>query len=73
MKNAIVGATENDTLCSDRADGMPGGWFKTKATMEMAEGRPNPVETMASAMKVKKELDVPIHKRWISGLKEKDT
>jgi NAD(P)H-dependent flavin oxidoreductase YrpB (nitropropane dioxygenase family) len=72
VKKAIRGATENDTLCSDKVDGMPGRWFKTKATMEMAEGKLSFVEAMASAMKVKKELDVPMYKLLVSGLKQKD-
>ena len=72
VKEAIRGASENDTLCSDKIDGMLGRWFKTKATMEMAEGKLSFVEAMASAMKVKKELDVPMYKLLVSGLKQKD-
>jgi len=72
VKKAIMAASENDTLCSDKIDGMPGRWLKTKATMEMAEGKLNFVEAISSAMKVKKELDVPIYKLLVSGLKQKD-
>jgi enoyl-[acyl-carrier protein] reductase II len=72
VKQAIKSASENDTIYSDKIDGLPGRWFKTKATMEMAEGKLSMIKAVSSAMKVKKELDVPIHKMLASGLKQQD-
>jgi len=72
VKQTILKATENDTIYSDKIDGLPGRWFKTKATMEMAEGKLSVLKAVSSALKVKKELDVPIHKMLASGLKQQD-
>lgn len=72
VKKAIMAATENDTLYSEKIDGLPGRWFKTKATMEMAEGKLSVMKAVSSAMKVKKDLDVSMHKLLASGLKQKD-
>jgi enoyl-[acyl-carrier protein] reductase II len=72
VKKAILGATENDTIYSEKIDGLPGRWFKTKATMEMAEGKLSVMKAFSSAMKVKKDLDVPMHKLLASGLKQKE-
>lgn len=72
VKQTILRATENDTIYSDKIDGLPGRWFKTKATMEMAEGKLSMMKAVSSAMKVKRELDVPMHKLLTSGLKQKD-
>jgi enoyl-[acyl-carrier protein] reductase II len=72
VKEAIKKASENDTLCSEKIDGLPGRWFKTRATMEMAEGKLSMMKAVSSAMKVKKELDVPMYKLLASALKQKD-
>jgi enoyl-[acyl-carrier protein] reductase II len=72
VKEAIKKASENDTIYSDKVDGMPGRFFKTKATMEMVEGKLSIMKAVSSAMKVKKELDAPIHKMLAVGLKQKD-
>jgi enoyl-[acyl-carrier protein] reductase II len=72
VKQTILKATENDTLYSDKIDGLPGRWFKTKATMEMAAGKLSFVEALSSAIKVKKELDIPMYRLLVSGWKQKD-
>jgi len=70
VKQTILKATENDTIYSDKIDGLPGRWFKTKATMEMATGKLSMMKALSSTMKVKKELDVPMHKLLASGVKQ---
>jgi enoyl-[acyl-carrier protein] reductase II len=70
VKQTLLKASENDTIYSDKIDGLPGRWFKTKATMAMAEGKVSFLKAMSSAMKVKKELDVPMHKLLASGAKQ---
>jgi enoyl-[acyl-carrier protein] reductase II len=72
VKKAILEATENDTIYSEKIDGLPGRWFKTKATMEMAEGKLSLMKAVSSAMKVKKDLGIPMQKLLASGLKQKD-
>ncbi|MCX5834968.1 MAG: nitronate monooxygenase [Deltaproteobacteria bacterium] len=72
VKKTMLTATENDTIYSEKIDGLPGRWFKTRATMEMAEGKLSVMKAVSSAMKVKKDLDVPMHKLLASGLKQKD-
>lgn len=72
VKKTMLTATENDTIYSEKIDGLPGRWFKTKATMEMAEGKLSMMKAVSSAMKVKKELDVSVHKMLASAVKQKD-
>jgi len=72
VKKTMLTATENDTIYSDKIDGLPGRWYKTKATMEMAEGKISVMKAVSSAMKVKKELNVPVHKMLSSAVKQQD-
>jgi len=69
VKQTILKATENDTIYSDKINGLPGRWFKTKATMEMAAGNLPMMKAVSSAMKVKNDLNVPMHKLLISSFK----
>jgi len=72
VKNALLNATENDTIYSEKVDGMAGRWFKTKATLMMAEGTLSIKSVISSAMNVKKELNIPIYKLLASAIKQKD-
>lgn len=72
VKEVIKRASQNDTIYSDKVDGLPGRWLKTSATMEMAAGKLSMLKAVSSAMRVKKELNVPMHKMLDSVFKQKD-
>lgn len=70
-KEISLKAGMEDTLCSDRIDGLPGRWFKNPAAIKMAEGRPSPFQALSSAMRIKRMIDVPFYKLLLGGLKQR--
>src|SRR4030042_954592 len=48
-KEFSLKATAEDTICSEKIDGLPGRWLRTKATMKMAEGKPSLFQPLSSA------------------------
>lgn len=60
-----------DTLCSEKIDGLPGRWLKNPAAIKMARGRPSPFQALSSALRIKRMIDVPLYKLFLGGLKQR--
>ena len=70
-KELSLKATVEDTICSDKIDGLPGRWLKNPAAMKMAEGRPSILQALSSALRIKRMIDVPFFKLFLGGLKQR--
>ena len=70
-KELSLRATVEDTICSDKIDGLPGRWLKNPAAMKMAEGRPSILQALSSALRIKRMIDVPFFKLFLGGLKQR--
>jgi enoyl-[acyl-carrier protein] reductase II len=70
-KELSLKATVEDTICSEKIDGLPGRWLKTPAAMKLAEGRPSFFQTLSSALQIKRMIDVPFFKLFLGGLKQR--
>jgi enoyl-[acyl-carrier protein] reductase II len=70
-KEFSLKATPEDTICSEKIDGLPGRWLKTQATVKMAEGRPSLFQALSSALQVKRMIDAPFLKLFFGGLKQR--
>ncbi len=70
-KEASLKATVEDTLCSDKIDGLPGRWLKNPAAMKLAGGRPSPFQALFSALRIKRMIDIPLFKLFLGGLKQR--
>jgi len=70
-KELSLKATAEDTICSDKIDGLPGRWLKNPAAMKMAEGRPSIFQALSSALRIKRMIDVPFFKLLLGGLKQR--
>ncbi len=71
VKEVGIKATAEDTFRSDRIDGLPGRYWKNKAALERAKGKVSLTEAAASGWRIKKMLDVPFFKLFLSGLKQR--
>lgn len=60
-----------DTLCSEKIDGLPGRWLKNPAAIKMAQRRPSPFQAFSSALRIKKMINVPLYKLFLGGLKQR--
>lgn len=60
-----------DTLCSEKIDGLPGRWLKNPAAIKMAKGRPSPFQALSSALRIKKMINIPLYKLFLGGLKQR--
>jgi len=69
VKQALLEATEEDTLLSDRFDGMLNRVLKTGATEALMKRRPPIVETMTSIIQMKRLLRVSFWELLRGGLK----
>ncbi len=70
-KELSLKATAEDTICSEKIDGLPGRWLKTPAAIKMAEGKPSPFQAFSSALQIKRMIDVPFLKLLLGGLKQR--
>ncbi len=70
-KELSLKAGMEDTLCSDKIDGLPGRWLKNPASIKMAEGRPSLFQAFSSALQIKRMIDVPFYKLFLGGLKQR--
>jgi enoyl-[acyl-carrier protein] reductase II len=70
-KELSLKATAEDTLCSDKIDGLPGRWLKNPAAIKMAEGRPSLFRALSSGLRIKRMIDVPFFKLFLGGLKQR--
>ncbi|MGD0353162.1 MAG: nitronate monooxygenase [Dehalococcoidia bacterium] len=71
VKEVGVKATAEDTFRSDKIDGLPGRYWKNKAATERAEGKVSLTQAVSSGWRIKKMLDVPFFKLFLSGLKQR--
>jgi len=70
-KELCLKATADDTICSEKIDGLPGRWLKTPAAMKLAEGKPSLFQALSSALQLKRMIDVPFFKLFLGGLKQR--
>jgi enoyl-[acyl-carrier protein] reductase II len=70
-KELSLKATVDDTICSEKIDGLPGRWLKTPAAMKLAEGKPSFLRALSSALQIKRMIDVPFFKLFLGGLKQR--
>jgi len=70
-KELSLKATAEDTICSEKIDGLPGRWLKTPAAVKMAEGKPSLLQAFSSALQMKRMIDVPFFKLFLGGLKQR--
>ena len=70
-KELSLKATVEDTICSEKIDGLPGRWLKNPAALKMAEGRPSLFQALSSALRIKRMINVPFSKLLLGGLKQR--
>lgn len=70
-KELSLKAGMEDTLCSEKIDGLPGRWLKNPAAIKMAKGRPSLFQALSSALRIKKMINVPLYKLFLGGLKQR--
>jgi enoyl-[acyl-carrier protein] reductase II len=70
-KEFSLKATSEDTICSEKIDGLPGRWLKSSAAVKMAEEKPSFIHALSSTLQIKRMIDVPIFKLFIGGLKQR--
>jgi enoyl-[acyl-carrier protein] reductase II len=70
-KELSLKATVEDTICSDKIDGLPGRWLKNPAAIKMAERKPSLFRALSSAYRIKRMIDVPFSKLLLGGLKQR--
>jgi enoyl-[acyl-carrier protein] reductase II len=70
-KELSLKATAEDTICSEKIDGLPGRWLKNKAAIKMAEKRPSLFQAFSSGLRIKRMIDVPLFKLFLGGLKQR--
>jgi enoyl-[acyl-carrier protein] reductase II len=70
-KELSLKATVEDTIYSDKIDGLPGRFLKTPAAIKMAEGKMSFLQGLSSALQIKRMIDVPFFKLFFGGLKQR--
>ena len=70
-KELSLKATAEDTICSEKIDGLPGRWLKNPAAIKMAGGRPSLFQALSSGLRIKRMIDVPFFKLFLGGLKQR--
>jgi len=70
-KEISLKAGMEDTLCSEKIDGLPGRWLKNPAAIKMAQERPSLFKAFSSALRIKKMVNVPLYKLFLGGLKQR--
>jgi len=71
VKEVGLKATAEDTIRSDKIDGLPGRFWRNMAAIEMAQGKVSLSKAVSSAWRIRKELDVPFYKLFLSGLRQR--
>jgi len=70
-KDLSLKTTAEDTICSEKIDGLPGRWLKNEAAIKMATSRPSPFAAFSSALRIKRMINVPLYKLLLGGLKQR--
>lgn len=70
-KELSLKATSEDTICSEKIDGLPGRWLKTPAAMKLAGGNSSFLQALSSALQIKRMIGVPFFKLLLGGLKQR--
>ena len=70
-KETCLKASVEDTICSEKIDGLPGRWLKNPAAIKMAGGRPSLFQALSSGLRIKRMIDVPFFKLFLGGLKQR--
>jgi enoyl-[acyl-carrier protein] reductase II len=70
-KELSLKATVEDTIYSDKIDGLPGRFLKTPAALKMAGGKASFLQALASTLQIKRMIDVPFFKLFFGGLKQR--
>jgi len=70
-KDLSLKTTAEDTICSEKIDGLPGRWLKNQAAIKMATSRPSPFAAFSSALRIKRMINVPLYKLLLGGLKQR--
>ena len=70
-KDLSLKITAEDTICSEKIDGLPGRWLKNQAAIKMATSRPSPFQALSSALRIKRMINVPLYKLLLGGLKQR--
>ncbi len=70
-KELCLKATVDDTICSEKIDGLPGRWLKSPAAIKMAEGKPSFLQALSGALQIKRMVNIPLFKLFLGGLKQR--
>jgi enoyl-[acyl-carrier protein] reductase II len=70
-KDLCLKASVEDTIYSERIDGLPGRFLKTPSAMKMAEGKMSLLQALSSAFQIKRMIDAPFLKLFFGGLKQR--
>lgn len=70
-KELSLKATVEDTICSEKIDGLPGRWLKNPAAIKIAQQRPSFLQALSSGLRIKRMIDVPFFKLFLGGLKQR--
>jgi enoyl-[acyl-carrier protein] reductase II len=70
FKQVCLQAAAEDTIYTDRIDGLPGRYLKTKAAEIMTRQKvASPIKALSNARDISRMLKVPLWKLFLSGLK----
>lgn len=70
-KEFSLKATVEDTICSEKIDGLPGRWLKNPAAVKMAVGRPSFFQALSSGIRIKRMTEISLLKLLQGGLKQR--
>src|SRR4030065_813963 len=56
-KEISLKATVEDTICSEKIDGLPGRWLKNPAALKMAKGRPSLLQALSSGLRMRRMIE----------------
>ena len=70
-KEISLKATTEDTICSEKIDGLPGRWLKSPAAIKMAQGKPSFLQALSSGLKIKRMINISFFKLFLGGLKQR--
>ena len=71
LKESALKATIEDTIYSEKIDGLPGRFLKTRVAEEMAKGKTPLLQAISSGLRLRKMVEVPFFKLILSGFKER--
>ena len=70
-KELSLKATVEDTICSEKIDGLPGRWLKNPAAIRMAGRKPSLFQALSSGLRMRRMVDVSLFKLLLGGLKQR--